>query len=106
MKTPKTRLSQLFHDPVLRAVFARAERDQDPDTFSVPANSPTPPRTDGGIAKKDRELCTSEANGRIPQLNGETFLSAGPIDTLLPRCRRPRLSPSGISPGERVRAFV
>jgi hypothetical protein len=53
MKTPKTRLSHLFRDPALRAAFAAAERDQDPDAFAVPATSPKPPRTDGAT------LCTA-----------------------------------------------
>jgi hypothetical protein len=52
---PRTPLSTLFRDPALRAAFAAAERDQDPDAFSVLANKPKPPRTDGATA--ERELC-------------------------------------------------
>jgi hypothetical protein len=56
----KVRLSHLFQNPELRAAFAAAERDQDdPDAFTVPANSPKPPRTDGATAVKKRRLCTA-----------------------------------------------
>ena len=53
----KTRLSQLFVNPALRAAFAAAERDQDPDTFAVLITSPKPPRSDGATA--ERELCVA-----------------------------------------------
>jgi hypothetical protein len=56
----KIRLSQLFADPALRAAFAAAERDQgQDDAFAVSITPPKPPRTDGAIAKKDRELCVA-----------------------------------------------
>lgn len=45
MKTRQTKLSQLFADKTLRAVFAAAERDQEPDAFAVPAETPRKPLT-------------------------------------------------------------
>lgn len=54
---PRIQLSSLFSDPALRAAFAAAERDQEPDAFTIASVSPKSPRTDGAVAKRERELC-------------------------------------------------
>jgi hypothetical protein len=60
----QTQLSKLFADPALRAAFAAAERDQEPDAFAVPVVSPLKPLTDGAAVgwratpdRLERALC-------------------------------------------------
>lgn len=56
MKTRNTPISQLFADQTLRAVFAAAERDQEPDAFAIPVDAPRKPLTgaSGWRATPDR----------------------------------------------------